>query len=106
MCSWPGVRACCSHPNVEAVVILPKGAKDPSKAIQPIRTEEVTDEYKNLLGAEMSGKSMVAVFPLDALREGHEVMVVYDRKVYKTMSFMMRGGCTECRAEIKLDKLR
>lgn len=92
--------------SVEAVVILPKGAKDPSQAIQPIRTEEVTDEYKNMLGGEWTGKSMMAAFPLDALQEGREILVVYDRKVFKTVSIMGHGGCTECRAEIRLDKVR
>jgi len=90
--------------NVEAVVVTPKKSKDRSAAIQPILSEEMTAEYKNLMGATFEGKGMRAVFPLSALSEANEVHVVYDAKT------CIVGGWgkffEDCPAKIKLDKVR
>lgn len=88
--------------NVEAVVIIPKGSKDVAAAIQPIRTTDLTTEYSNAFGAVTEGKGMAAYFPLDALKDGYEVRIIYDRMIGSGRLF----GCTECNAAIKMDKIR
>lgn len=94
-------KGAASIGNVEAVVVIPKGSKDVAKAIQPIRTSEVTTEYGNLYGATFEGKGLIAFFPLDVLRPGHEVRIIYDRKIGGLMV-----GCQECSVEIKVDKIK
>lgn len=90
--------------NVEAVVITPRKSKDRGAAIQPIKSEEMTAEYKNLMGATFEGRGMRAVFPLSALSEANEVHVVYDEKA------CIVGGWgkwyEDCPAKLKLDKVR
>src|SRR5436309_3140679 len=66
--------------SVEAVVILPRGS-DPKQVLRPSRTFEATAEFKNLMGASFQGKSIVAVFPLSALKGSNEVHIVFDRPV-------------------------
>src|SRR6266704_5612840 len=66
--------------SVEAVVILPRGSER-NQVLSPSRTFEATAEFKNLMGASFQGKSLVAVFPLSALKESNEVHIVYDRPV-------------------------
>lgn len=87
--------------SVLAVVIMPKGSKELSAAIQPIRTEQTSSMWTDSWGFEYEGRGIDAVFPMDALREGHEVRVVYDRRIG-----VIVAGCTECNAEIKLAKIR
>lgn len=48
-----------------AIVILPKGESDPGKAIQPTMTDQI------------SATVMSARFPLSALKDGHEVHLVF-----------------------------
>ncbi|HXB55597.1 MAG TPA: hypothetical protein VN461_12480 [Vicinamibacteria bacterium] len=88
--------------NVEAVLIMPKGAKDVSMAIHPAKTSEVSEEYKNLMGASLNGKSINAVFPLDVLKPGREIVVIYDRIV----GHDYLSKCTECRVELDLKGVR
>jgi len=89
--------------NVEAVVMMPYQSKDPSAAIQRARTEEVAEEYWNLMGAAAKGRRMMAVFPLSVLNERNEIRVVFDRHVPGSSSIK---GCTECGVRIDLDKVR
>ena len=90
--------------NVEAVVITPRKSKDRGAAIQPIISEEMTAEYKNLMGATFEGRGMRAVFPLSALSEANEVHVVYDEET------CIVGGWgkffEDCPAKLKLDRVR
>jgi hypothetical protein len=89
--------------NVENVVITKKKDKDRSRAIQPTRTEPLSEEYQNLYGAKTEGRSLLAVFPLDVAVDGNEVHIIYDRKVASANG---TGGCDDCSAELKLEKLR
>lgn len=88
--------------NVQGVVIMPKGTKDVARAIQPTKATEVSAAYKNMMGASLRGKSIVAVFPLDVLTPGREVVVVYDRIVGQNYL----SKCTECRVELDLKGMR
>jgi hypothetical protein len=85
--------------NVQAVVIMPKGAKDQAKAVQPTKSEEATAEYKNAMGAEFEGKSVTATFPLEMLSEANEVHIVYDAQLDKAF-------CEDCKVEFKLKDVR
>lgn len=87
--------------SVRAVVIMPKGSKDLAAAIQPIRTNETRSVWTDSWGFEYEGRGIEAVFPMEALREGHEVRVVYDKRIG-----VIVAGCTECNAEIKMAKIR
>jgi hypothetical protein len=62
--------------DVETIVIMPKGERDPAKVVRPVRTSEIAEERKNLLGAEFKGKGMLSVFPLTMFASGHEVRIV------------------------------
>jgi len=86
--------------NVEAIVILPRGSKDRSLAIQPTRLIETSAEYKNLMGASFEGKSLTAVFPLSVLTENNEVHIVFDRILPHPFS------CVDCTAVVKLKKVK
>ena len=88
--------------NVEAIVVLPKGVKDPLKAIQPIRTRALDEKYKNLMGFTAEGHGMIAVFPLSILKEGYEVRVIFDKHVNGGSS----GPCFDCGVPIKLKGIR
>jgi len=86
--------------NVEAIVITKVKEKNRESAIQPVRTEPLPADYQNLFGAKTEGRSMLAVFPLSLLREGHEVHIVYDKKT-RVGSL---GGCDDCAVEFKPEK--
>jgi hypothetical protein len=81
---------------------MPKGSKDVGAAIQPTKTSEVSEEFRNMMGAVLEGKSIHAVFPLDALKPGREIVVVYDRIVGE--NYIRK--CTECRVELDLKGVR
>jgi hypothetical protein len=89
--------------NVQGIIITPKGRHDPADAIRPSSTTEVPIQYRNLMGMTAEGKSLLAVFPLDTLREANEVHIIYDSGVH-------HGGknkfCEDCFVEFKLDKVR
>jgi hypothetical protein len=88
--------------NVEAVIIMPRGSKDPSKAIQPQKTSEVSEDYQNLFGAEVHGRGVVATFPVSVVNDANEVRVVYDVAVGP--GFIQ--SCTDCGIQWKLDRVR
>jgi len=90
--------------NVEAIVVLPKGVKDPSKAIQPIRTRTLDAEFKNLLGFKTDGRGMIAVFPLTILSEDNEVRIVFDKRIPDAHG--SADFCDDCSAPIKLKDVR
>lgn len=75
--------------SVISIVVLPRGVKDPSRAIHPSSTSDVPEVFKNLMGASFDGKGMLAVFPTTALH-GTEIHVVYDG----------HGLCTDCKVNV------
>lgn len=86
--------------SVENVILRPKGAKGMDGVTRPLKMEESEGTYKNAMGGEWTGKSMVATFPIDALTDDTEVHVIYARP-------LCRDG-TDCRARLiePLRKLR
>jgi hypothetical protein len=92
--------------NVETVVILPHKSEDRSQAIHPTRTTEATTEYKNLFGFTGEGRGIVAVFPIDVWTEANEIHVVFDTGIPSGHGSGARGGCTDCKSRIYLDKIR
>jgi hypothetical protein len=93
--------------DVEAIVIAPIGSESLDAVIHPLRTEEFTEEYRNLLGASLEGKGMMASFPLDLLSEKYELRIVYDGPYY--CGPRRRGKHTDCRipfTERALRKIR
>lgn len=89
--------------NVQTVVVTPKGRHDPASAIRSISTAEVPVQYQNLMGMNAEGMSLVAVFPLEVFREGHEVHIVFDSGVHDGAK---NKFCEDCFVELKLDKIR
>jgi len=79
--------------SVRTIVIMPVGADDPARAIQPTKAEPVQKTMGNRLGAKYEVSAMSAEFPLSALVEGNEVRVVYE-------------SGPERRAKLKLDGVR
>ena len=89
--------------NVQAVVITPKGRHDPASAIRPVSTADVPVQYRNLMGMTAAGKNLMAVFSLEAFREGNEVHIVFDSGVHDGAKAKF---CEDCFVELKLDKVR
>lgn len=90
--------------NVTKIFVLAKGGTDQRRAIQPERTIQLSEEYKNLIGFSTGERGVIAVFPLSILQEDNEVHVVFDRKILDA-----QGGaayCDECAAPIKLKGIR
>ena len=92
--------------NVETIVVLPKRSRDLSQAIHPIRMSEASEEYKNLFGFSGQGRGMLAVFPIDIWREDNEIHVVFDRGIPSSQGSSAVGGCTDCKSNIYLSKIR
>lgn len=92
--------------NVETIVVLPSKSKDRGQAIQPTRTSDASEEYKNLYGFSGEGKGKLAVFPIDVWQDGSEVHVVFDRGIPSSQGPGKMGGCTDCRSRIYLDRVR
>ena len=62
-----------------------------SAVVKPLRTEEISESYKNLLGAQFEAKGMLAVFPLTMFANDHEVRIG-------------RSGTEEVKAKIDVKK--
>lgn len=82
--------------NVLTVVILPHGSKDRSKATQPVRTMEMLNTFKNLMGFTAEGRGVTAVFPLDLMTRDYDLHVVYDRKVPTGRGNSGSNWCDDC----------
>jgi hypothetical protein len=89
--------------NVQTIVLTPRGRHDPANAIRPASTEEVPVRFRNLMGMNAAGKNLMAVFPLEVFREGHEVHIVFDSGVHDGAK---NKFCEDCFVELKLDKIR
>jgi hypothetical protein len=89
--------------NVQTVVLTPKGARGPEAAIRPASITEIPVEFKNAMGMQAQGKSLMAAFPIDAFRDGYEVHLVYDAGVHNGGEYKF---CEDCAVELKLDKVR
>ncbi|MCA1564032.1 MAG: hypothetical protein LC753_20745 [Acidobacteria bacterium] len=89
--------------NVQPIVITPKGERDPGKAIRPTSVAEVPVEFRNLMGMEAGGKGLMAVFPLEALRNGFEVHIIYDVGV---PNGSRTSFCEDCFVEFDLGKIK
>lgn len=89
--------------NVQTIVITAKGERDPDKAFRPTSGTEVPVEFRNLMGMEAGGKSLMAVFPLEALRSGFEVHIIYDSGV---PNGSRTNFCEDCFVEFDLGKIK
>lgn len=87
--------------NVEAVVITKAGEKDRSKVIRPTNLTELPEEFQNIFGAKVVGKSVVAAFPLDVLSEQNEIHIVFDQRIASGAT-----GCDDCSMRFKLSGVR
>lgn len=66
-----------THRSVEHIVIQKKGSRSPEDAIQPTTTEIFESSVGNSFGAEVQRNGMVAAFPVEAMREGYQIAVIY-----------------------------
>jgi len=82
---------------------MPYQSKDPSAAIQPTGTQDVTEDDWNLMGAVAKGRKSMAVFPLSVLSENNGIRVVFDRHVPGSSEIK---GCTDCGVRFILNKVR
>lgn len=87
--------------NVEAVVVSAAGERDRSKVVHPTGLTELPEEFQNIFGAKIVGKSVLAVFPLDVLSEQNEIHIVFDRRVASGAT-----GCDDCSMRFKLSGVR
>lgn len=87
--------------NVEAVVVSKAGEKDRSKVVQPAKLIELPEEFQNIFGAKVVGKSVLAIFPLDVLSEQNEIHIVFDKRIASGVT-----GCDDCSMRFKLSGVR
>jgi len=66
--------------DVETVLVLPKGSKDPAQAIRPIWLKESVTVFTNLFGVQWQTKGMVAAFPMETLSPAYEFVAIYKEK--------------------------
>jgi hypothetical protein len=92
--------------NVQTIVVLPHNSKNSSRAIQPTRMNEASEEYRNLFGFSGEGKGILAIFPLDVWTQDNEVHVVFDTGIPSSNGAGSLGGCTDCKVRIYLEKVR
>lgn len=92
--------------NVETIVVLPHNSKDLSQAVHPTAVTEASQQYKNLFGFTGEGRGMLAAFPLDVWRKDNEIHVVFDKEIPSSHGPGARGGCTDCKSRIYLEKIR
>ncbi len=93
--------------NVTAIVITEKDGK--GAPIRPTAMEKEAEKFANAFGATAEGTAVSATFPLDVLKSGRELHVVYDAKVGAPKAgrgISFKHGCDDCAMEIKLDKVR
>jgi hypothetical protein len=104
----PPVLAKRSTSDVVAIVLMPIGSTDRSRAILPLSQRAVPNR-------EAGGMGMVAVFHVSDMRDGNEVRVVYDQQVCagstpKSKALAKSAAnwklSAECHYPIKLDKVR
>lgn len=88
--------------SVRAVVLMPKGSRNRSEAIAPVRMSESVTNYSNLFGATWKGTGALAVFPISEFKEGREVRIVFD----KSIPVVGIKSCDDCGVEIKLGKVK
>ena len=67
---------------------------------------EASEQDKNLFGFSAEGRGLLAVFPLDVWREDNEVRVVFDKEIPSSHGPGARGGCTDCKSRIYLEKIQ
>lgn len=89
--------------NVQQILITKKGSKEPAAAIRPSRSEPIPVTMRNLYGFKGDGESLFAVFPIDALRDGSEIHVIYDGRVHDGAP---NKYCEDCAVEIDMAKIR
>ena len=97
-CVAPGCTRSFGIGTVQAVVITDKGGASPQ---QPIASKPMPDVYQNAFGATDEASGLLATFPIEALRPGREIHVVFDRKISG-----MTSRCDDCRIELKLENVR
>jgi hypothetical protein len=103
--AWPKAAI-----DVQAVVITPrKGGREEKEArsVHPERFVEIPMAFQNMFGAEFEGVGRMAVFPLSALSDDHEVHVVYSGSV--VIGTNQRGPsvvCIDCKVGFNLSKVR
>ncbi len=66
--------------DVETVLVMPKGSKDPAQAIRPVWLKESVSVFTNLFGAQWQSRGMVAAFPIEVLMQAYEVIAIYKDK--------------------------
>jgi hypothetical protein len=65
--------------NVQTLTIIPRDSTNPGDAIRPVRTTELTKDYRDLYGVVPDRPGIVAVFPLSVARDNNDIQVTFDR---------------------------
>jgi len=63
--------------DVETVVIMPKGSKDPAQAIHATWTKPLTSVLKNAFGLSEETTGLIAAFPREAITGSNELVFVF-----------------------------
>lgn len=89
--------------EVFSMAVAPRGSRPPAAVTQPLRKDELTQEYVDRYGLESPGPGVVAVFPLAVLSGEIEVRVLFDRPARGSSPL---ANCRECVVPIDSRKIR
>ena len=64
------------------VIVTPPGSTDRAEIIEPVWVKPDTIELRNILGASVPERAMLAAFSPDAIQAGREFVFVYSGPVY------------------------
>jgi hypothetical protein len=89
--------------TVQSVVLTTRETTGAAGIVQPLRTEELTTQYRALYGIPPTEPGIVTIFPLNALTFGSAIRVTFDRTA---RGFTGLSMCRECVVPIDLRRVR
>lgn len=67
--------------DVETVLIMPRGVKDPSKAIRPVAVQADLSTLQNAFGMKIETKGLIVSFNRTDLKADYEFVFVYGKGI-------------------------
>lgn len=64
------------------VIVTPPGSTDRAQIVEPVWVKPDTVQLRNILGASVPERAMLAAFSPDAIQAGREIVFVYSGPVY------------------------
>jgi hypothetical protein len=88
--------------NVDTIVITTADRT----VIQPLRVDQIPLNYKNVMGWNDTGRSLMAVFPLSALADTNVAHIIFDSIINPRGGLLKFAQCTDCLATLPTKLVR